>query len=186
MPRQFIEKGAIVDQAYELAEEKGLAAVNIRDVAKVCGVSVGSIYNYFPSKDDLVVAVIDKFFGKAFFTDFCNPEPDENFVAYCRRLYAGMRETLSRFRSDWLVQVQSMGSGMRQAGKQREAERLLHMQHGLEHVLENDTRIRPDALTGALSAEAICAFAVHSMMDALRTGTDDCRVLFALLERTLY
>ena len=42
-----------------LIKEKGWAAVNIRSVASACNVSVGSIYNYFHSKSDLVGATIE-------------------------------------------------------------------------------------------------------------------------------
>lgn len=35
-------------------EENGYAATTVRSVAKACSVGVGTVYNYFPSKDDLV------------------------------------------------------------------------------------------------------------------------------------
>lgn len=38
--------------------EKGLSAINMRTVASACGVAVGSIYKYFPSKTDLIYATV--------------------------------------------------------------------------------------------------------------------------------
>ena len=38
----------ILAASRKLIAEKGWAQVNIRSVAAACGVSVGSIYNYFP------------------------------------------------------------------------------------------------------------------------------------------
>lgn len=185
MPRQFIEKEAIVDVAYAIAQADGLKAVNIRSVATACGVAVGSIYNYFPTKDDLVAAVVERFFGDAFFENFCHPSADEDFLAYCERLFASMQETLSRFRGDWLAQIQSMGTGARDAAKKLEADRLVHVRQGLEHVLIADKNVRPDALSDGLDAPALCSFVLQSMLGALRSG-DDCAVLFQLIQRSLY
>ena len=47
-------KEEILRASRELIRQKGWDAVNIRSVAAACGVSVGSIYNYFDSKAALV------------------------------------------------------------------------------------------------------------------------------------
>lgn len=41
---------AILAASQKLVMEKGLQAVNMRTVASVCGVAVGSVYNYFPQR----------------------------------------------------------------------------------------------------------------------------------------
>lgn len=38
----------------------GLAATNINDIAKKAGISIGSLYNYFASKEDLYMAIADE------------------------------------------------------------------------------------------------------------------------------
>lgn len=38
--------------------ERGYGALTIRSVAKDCGIAVGTVYNYFPSKDMLTGAVL--------------------------------------------------------------------------------------------------------------------------------
>ena len=44
----------LVEEARKQVMEQGYAAVTIRSVAKACGVGVGTVYNYFPSKDALL------------------------------------------------------------------------------------------------------------------------------------
>lgn len=44
----------IIGEAKKQIEESGYSALTIRSVAKACGVGVGTVYNYFPSKDVLV------------------------------------------------------------------------------------------------------------------------------------
>lgn len=38
---------------------QGWEAVNVRAVASACGVAVGTLYNYFPSRDALVAASVE-------------------------------------------------------------------------------------------------------------------------------
>ena len=49
---------AIVAAARALASESGMGAVQIVPVAERAGIAAGTVYRYFPSKDDLVAALV--------------------------------------------------------------------------------------------------------------------------------
>ena len=44
----------LIEEARKQIGESGYGAVTIRSIAKGCGVGVGTVYNYFPSKDALL------------------------------------------------------------------------------------------------------------------------------------
>jgi AcrR family transcriptional regulator len=46
----------IVRATFELHAEKGIVATSMRDIAERAGVSVGSVYNHFPSYDQAIAA----------------------------------------------------------------------------------------------------------------------------------
>lgn len=46
----------LIREAGKQIRESGYGALTVRSVAKACGVGVGTVYNYFPSKDNLVAA----------------------------------------------------------------------------------------------------------------------------------
>ncbi len=48
----------LIAEASRLILAEGYSALTIRAVANGCGVSVGTVYNYFPSKDDLLAALL--------------------------------------------------------------------------------------------------------------------------------
>ena len=59
MNKTVTSKEAILAASKTLLLEKGAAAFNMRGVAESCGIAVGSLYNYFPSKSALVSATIE-------------------------------------------------------------------------------------------------------------------------------
>ena len=44
----------LIEEARRQIEELGYGAVTIRSIAKACGIGVGTVYNYFPSKEALI------------------------------------------------------------------------------------------------------------------------------------
>lgn len=55
----------ILDAAVHLLGERGYAGLRTTDVAEAAGVSKGAQTHHFPSKDDLVVAVVEHVFVRA-------------------------------------------------------------------------------------------------------------------------
>jgi AcrR family transcriptional regulator len=58
MARLAARQDAIIAAARALASESGIGAVQIVPVAARAGIAAGTVYRYFPSKDDLVSALI--------------------------------------------------------------------------------------------------------------------------------
>src|SRR4249920_3188746 len=56
--RKDARPGELASAALELFVERGFAATRLDDVAKRAGVSKGTLYLYFDSKDDLFKAVV--------------------------------------------------------------------------------------------------------------------------------
>jgi AcrR family transcriptional regulator len=52
-------RAAILDACEELAAAKGLQAVTLTQIAELAGVAVGTLYNYFTDREDLVRALFE-------------------------------------------------------------------------------------------------------------------------------
>ena len=50
----------LLEEAKRQIEESGYSTMTIRSVAKACGVGVGTVYNYFSSKEDLLASFMVK------------------------------------------------------------------------------------------------------------------------------
>lgn len=53
----------ILDAAVEEFSSNGFNGTNINKVAKRAGISIGAMYSYFDSKDDLYLTVVERMFG---------------------------------------------------------------------------------------------------------------------------
>ena len=55
MPKYIVNlRQRLLEEARMQTRELGYSGVSIRAIAKGCGVGVGTVYNYFPSKDALI------------------------------------------------------------------------------------------------------------------------------------
>jgi len=63
--RSSITKRRILNAAAQLIVQKGYAELRVADVANTAGVSIGAQLHHFPSKDSLVLAVIEDAFAQA-------------------------------------------------------------------------------------------------------------------------
>jgi AcrR family transcriptional regulator len=54
------QRGRILDSALRLMGEQGAHVTSMRQLAAACGLNVATLYHYFPSKADLLRAVIEE------------------------------------------------------------------------------------------------------------------------------
>ena len=99
--KPVISKQQILDTAFAIASESGLSGLSIREVARACNVAVGTVYNSYPTKYDLVNDVVGRFWNEAL-----APEPLCAFVwdsmlssikrsdPRCETLFTLLRRTL--------------------------------------------------------------------------------------------
>ena len=58
--RMSVTKQDIIRSASKMFKEKGFLATSIQEIAQDCSIAKGSVYKYFPSKEDLLCAVFDE------------------------------------------------------------------------------------------------------------------------------
>jgi AcrR family transcriptional regulator len=63
-PKQRLSVDEVVDAAVEIADSDGLSALSMRGLASHLGLGAMSLYTYVPSRDDLVVLMVDQVLGR--------------------------------------------------------------------------------------------------------------------------
>lgn len=176
-------KEAILEAAATIARQNGPAKFNIRAVAAECGIAIGTIYNFYDSKESLLFAVVDSFWQKA----FEGPLPDgstQSCAETLRQLYQLMYEYLFRFGQSWMHEIASVPMGNvsgRDIGRSKMA---LYFQKLKEYIHPLLLAHAPEALWDRdFTVEGFTDFILENILSSLRSGSDDCLFLTTLLTK---
>lgn len=178
-------KEEILKTSRELIRQKGWSAVSIRSVAAACGVSVGSIYNYFDSKAALVEATVESVWCEIFH----RPEDRAVFQdtqACVIWMYERMEYGCEQYPGFFTLHSLGFMGEDKSVGKRRMQQTWQHILDSLHSVLLRDARVRPDAFTEAFTAEKFSDLLFSLMLSALLRQDYDPSVVLEIVRRTLY
>lgn len=178
-------KEEILRISRELIRREGWSAVNIRSVAAACGVSVGSIYNYFESKSALVGAAVESVWCEIFH----RPEDGAVFQdtqACVAWLYGRMEYGCKQYPGFFTLHSLGFMGEDKAHGKRRMQQTWQHILEGLCAVLRRDEGIRPDAFTEQFTPEKFADILFSLMLSALLRQDYDPAAVLEIVRRTLY
>ena len=181
MPKQVIDRDKLVAQAYAIASRDGISALSVRKVAAACGIAVGSVYGYFPTKADLTATVLTRFFDE----NLSDVRPGERFTSYVRRFREALCAARADMSVDWFAEMRRLPAIEQEALEAVRAPMLAHIERGLGRVLDADEAVVRSRLVGPMSTEALCRYVLRSIFASLTEG-GECETLFALLDASLY
>lgn len=184
--KPVINKQQILDTAFDIACTSGLSGLSIRGIASACNVAIGTVYNYFPTKHDLINDVVGRFWNEALADRMPSAKTGDDFVSFCQELARQLSEALAKFRDDWLTEIAALDAHGIASARKREESCFAHIRSGLAVALGQDSKVAHDRLQGALAPDKLCAFIWDSMLSSIKQGDPACETLFALLRRVLY
>lgn len=141
--RSEARPGEIVEAALDLFVEKGFAATKMDEIAKRAGVTKGTVYLYFPSKEDLFRAVVEDMMGP-------NIETGERLLAESRGSAAELIRILLQ---GWWDLMGSQRVACLSKLMTGEAANFPHLaQYYVEHVVVRGRRIFQAAIQRGIDA----------------------------------
>lgn len=184
MKKGAMSKEKILQTGRILIREEGWSAMNIRTVAALCGVSVGSIYNYFDSKAAFVGDVVESIWREIFhLSEGTNFSDTLACVAW---MYERMAEGDRRYPGFFTLHSLGFDGSERSDGKMRMIGAWAHILAGLTAVIERDPRVRADAWTEDFTPEIVANLLFSLMLSAVVRGDFDAKPVLELVRRTLY
>lgn len=178
-------KEEILKTSRELIRQQGWSSVSIRSVAAACGVSVGSIYNYFDSK----AALLSETVGSVWQEIFHRPDDADVFqdVQTCVTwMYTRIAYGCEQYPGFFTLHSIGFLRDERPDGKRRMQQTWGHILAGLCAVLRRDAKIRPDAFTDTFTVEQFADVLFSQMLSAMLRQDCDPTAVLEIVRRTLY
>jgi TetR/AcrR family transcriptional regulator, cholesterol catabolism regulator len=87
VPLQRTDPTVILDAVEDLLESDGLDKWQLRDVAEIAKVSLATIYKHFPSRDDLILATIERWMDEHVYKPIRERAPGEPLFDALMRMF---------------------------------------------------------------------------------------------------
>ncbi len=169
----------------EMVSRQGLRALQMRSVAAECHIALGSLYNYFPSKEALVTETIESVWQSIFRMDPGGARRS-SFPEYLTWMYERLRQGTGAYPNFLTAHSISLTGAGKSHARAAMDKYLVHMKRAMIQVLEEDGRVREGAFGRGLTARELVDFAMDSMITLLLQQREDCRVLTEVISRAIY
>ena len=185
MNKIVTSKEEILKTCRTMVADQGMSSINMRSVATSCNIALGSLYNYFSSKEALLTETIASVWQDIFHMDQCEKK-NQPFPDIVTEIYAEMLSGTKRYPNFFTAHSLSFASGEKNEARSVMIHYQSHMLEGLKLDLEQDPNCRKDAFTEQFTKEMFLKFVLDSMISSLISNQKDCTVLTEMIRRTIY
>lgn len=178
-------KEEILKNIRSFIRQHGLSALNIRSVASICGVSVGSIYNYFDCKAALMSEAVESVWRDIFDMpkEPCEFKDTEECISW---LYEKMESGCKEYPDFFTFHCLGFIDEERADGKHTMQTVWDHITDSIYCVLKNDARIRPESFNETFTAEKFAEILFSLVLSSFIKHDWNYRPIVEILRRTLY
>jgi TetR/AcrR family transcriptional regulator, cholesterol catabolism regulator len=174
----------ILKQCRLIAQTSGIQTLDMRSLANAMGVSLGSLYHYFPSKQDLLLASVASIW-QDIFQRAKEPAPKQDFLGYLDWLNGVLLEGDKTYPGFFALHSALFNGLSKEEGRKQRDSNFVHLKLSMKQVLQKDPRIKKEALAKLDVDEFVNVLLVSILYSQLSNITDD-KVLLLLVKSTLY
>ena len=175
----------ILDISKEITIKYGLNNINMRLISKNCNISIGSIYNYFPSKSDLIVATIESIWEDIFNIDTESFNFD-NFIDCINWLFNTINENSVKYPDFFTLHYINLNSTQKIKGRKAMEYFLKSIKYKLLRILEKDKNIKSSAFNDFLTPTIFIDYVFTLLISLLIQKQNNCKPLLKFIENSIY
>lgn len=185
MNKMVTSKEYILSVSKSMVADKGMESINMRAVAKQCGVAVGSIYNYFPSKNDLMIATIGAIW-REIVEGISACTASSGFWENVETLFHGVKNGGQKY--PFFFGVHSMGIAKSEKEKGRETmnQYVASIKADLLSSLQADKRVNTKFFSEICTQTDFIEFVFSNLISLLVQGQNSCDVLITVIKGAIY
>ncbi len=178
-------KEEIISVCQKIAQEKGLPSVNMRSVAKECKLSVGAIYNYFPSKTELICETIESIWKDIFFMHGKH-YAFKDFVDCLAWLFESVQKGKEKYPEFLSVHTLAFVTDNKQDGHEIMEKYFIHIKKSLYMVLVNDKNVRKDAFNENLDPNTFVDYVFELFISSIIKSDKEYKGVLEIVKKCIY
>jgi AcrR family transcriptional regulator len=133
----------LLQTAKEVIRTQGLQDFNIRTIAKTAGVSIGTVYNYYPAKSDLVVATMQALLTEC--VSVINKETSEDLYQEFKDVYFAILGYFHLFQGDVMNDLATLAVSKEKPRASVEYQHMMILKESFARILiRHKSEINPD------------------------------------------
>lgn len=183
MNKVVTSREEILEVSKKMILENGISSINIREVAKRCNVSVGSIYNYYNSKTDIILETIKSVWMEI----FAKLEATEEFSSFTE-VIIWMFNTIKSGDEKYpgFFTFHSLDFSDKVSGREKMNLYFNILKNKLLIVLNQDNNVKESRFDENLTKEKFVDYIFSLLISILLNTKDDYKPIIKLIENIIY
>lgn len=172
---------SLLDCARRIECAEGADGLSIRKLASEANIAVGTVYNYFESKQEVLLAMTEEYWNNALM-EMQGSISAERFSEQIRQIYLFLARKLNDCAKILMMSLREDA----ESGRARMASMQGTVCCALVKRLNNDPMIQKNIWSDTFTKEAFASFVLDNLFVALRQPREDVDFLIWIIERILY
>ena len=154
----------LLELARSIVDAEGIDALNIRAIAQRAGVAAGTIYNYFSSKEEILLALTEEYW-KQILLEMETVITADSFCEQLIKIYVFLKERIDQSAG----KLMSSLGGLEPVGQTRMASMQSALEASLIKRMEQDAKVREDIWNGQFNKGQFARFIMGNMLMLLKS-----------------
>lgn len=179
-------KDEIMQICRRIASEEGLKSLGMRKVAKECGIAIGTLYNYFSNKEELLIATIT-----SIWLDFFSLPPQEEssppllFSEYVEKVFENVRGRFYDYPDFFTAHSVAITESGRDRARKTMENCTEEIRSSLLSALRRDNAVSVNAFSKSFTEESFTEFVMDSII-LLLSQKKSCSTLISVIKKVIY
>ncbi len=172
----------ILKNAREIIARDGIESLSIRSLAKECKIATGSMYNYFSSKDEMILATVTSVWQELFnFRELRKL----SFYEAIEELISSIEKGREHYPHFFKLHSLMFNDNSKTGGKKNMDELIVRIKLTLIEIIDNDSEINKEELSKTFTKEAYVDL-IFNIILSLFVKEIDKEVILKVVKKTIY
>lgn len=96
-------KQLILSKAKEILYNEGYSKLNMRTLSKACDIALGTIYNYYPTKKNLIIEMMTDYWQNFLYSIQKTADSNSDIYVKLNNIFNELKSFIENFRQYWLT-----------------------------------------------------------------------------------